>query len=178
MINPLPVKGCRLSETSRQQPVMLDRAVLFDFELAGMRLRLWKRVGESYEHVLMKALGYAMFVAEFPRLAIEKDVGLRYKPDLSAQEDDGQFSFWGECGSTGARKISWLLKHAGVERLFLFKIDCGARQLAEELRATIPPRYRAPGRLRIINFAADITARTVSRRIEQVPESWYTETQV
>jgi hypothetical protein len=58
----------------------LDRAQLYDFELAGRRVRLWKRLGESYEHVLMKALGYAMYVAEFPSLEIERRVGLRYRP--------------------------------------------------------------------------------------------------
>ena len=133
---------------------MLNRAILYDFELVGARLRLWKRSGESYEHVLMKALGYAMYVTDFPRLTIEKDVGLRYKPDLSAQKDDGRFAFWGECGTTAARKIAWLLKHAGVEKLVLFKIDRGVAQLADELRENIPPRYRAPGKLQIVNFTA------------------------
>jgi len=99
--------------------------MLYDFELAGRRVRLWQRTGESYEHVLMKALGYAMFVREFPALEIEQRVGLRYKPDLVARrgnDTDGAdfakpFAFWGECGTTALRKINWLLKHAGVARL-------------------------------------------------------------
>lgn len=47
-------------------------------------MRLWQRPGESYGHVLLKALGYAMFVGEYPGLEIELSVGLRYKPDLVA----------------------------------------------------------------------------------------------
>ena len=100
----------------------LDRAVLYDFELAGRRVRLWKRLGESYEHVLMKALGYAMFIEEYPTLEIEQHVGLRFKPDLVARDAAGQLLFWGECGRNSAIKTAWLLKHTRVERLALFKI--------------------------------------------------------
>jgi hypothetical protein len=155
---------------------MLEQALLYDFELAGRRVRLWKKLGESYEHVLMKALGYAMFVREFPSLEIERRVGLRYKPDLVAQGDDGRLLFWGECGANSVRKTVWLLKHAGVERLVLFKIERGVAPLAAMLRAEIAPRYRPPGRVLLINFVEDVVARTLERRIERVPKSWYTET--
>ena len=156
--------------------------MLYDFELAGRRVRLWQRTGESYEHVLMKALGYAMFVAEFPALEIERRVGLRYKPDLVARGAGREFeapcAFWGECGQTAVRKTAWLLKHAGVARLVLFKIINHPAALAEELRAAVDPRYREPERLVIINFKGDITALARERRIERVPESWYTRTVV
>jgi hypothetical protein len=131
----------------------------------------------------MKALGYAMFVAEFPALEIEQRVGLRYKPDLVARggglEFEPPFAFWGECGQTAVRKTLWLLKHAGVARLVLFKIIHNSAALVNELRAAIDERYRAPERLVLINFQSDIVARTTSeRRIARVPESWYTRTVV
>jgi hypothetical protein len=154
--------------------------MLYDFELAGRRVRLWQRTGESYEHVLMKALGYAMFVGEFPALEIERRVGLRYKPDLVARGDEAEFAlpfaFWGECGQTAVRKTAWLLKHAGVARLVLFKIIGQPAALVSELRAAIDARYRAPGRLVVVNFAPDIAARTRARRIAHVPDDWYTRT--
>ncbi|HEV7904232.1 MAG TPA: hypothetical protein VGO96_10360 [Pyrinomonadaceae bacterium] len=154
----------------------------YDFELTGRRVRLWQRTGESYEHVLMKALGYAMFVAEFPALEIEQRVGLRYKPDLVARgagrEFDAPFAFWGECGQSAVRKTLWLLKHAGVARLALFKIINNSAALVEELRAAIDARYRAPERLVLFNFRGDIVAHTRERRIARVPESWYTRTVV
>lgn len=59
--------------------------MLHDFYLAEKRIRLWQRVGESYEHILMKALGFAMFAEEYPQMEIETKVGLRYKPDLVAR---------------------------------------------------------------------------------------------
>jgi hypothetical protein len=69
---------------------------------------LWQRVGESYEHVLMKALGYAMFVSIYPNLEIETKIGLRYKPDLIARKGNSEYEFWGECGQNSIRKTHWI----------------------------------------------------------------------
>jgi hypothetical protein len=151
--------------------------MLHDFTLAGRRVRLWQRPGETYTHVLLKALGYAMFVGEYPQLEIEPKVGLRYYPDLVARTDApgrAPFAFWGECGLVSMRKVAWLLKHAGVERLALFKLIGHADALTAELRAAVAPRYRPEGRLLLVNFVADIGARAADRRIAQVPQSWYT----
>jgi hypothetical protein len=148
--------------------------------LAGRRVRLWQRAGESYGHVLLKALGYAMFVGEYPQLEIELRVGLRYKPDLVARSDGAgaRFPFWGECGMVSMRKVAWLLKHGGVGRLALFKIDCGVGAFVRELREAVEPRYREGGRLVLFNFAEDIESLSAERRFESVPESWYTKTVV
>lgn len=160
--------------------------MLYDFELAGRRVRLWKRGGETYRHVLLKALGYAMFVGEYPDLEIELPVGLRYKPDLVALAASGnglptqgaRFRFWGECGLVTMRKVAWLLKHGQIDRLALFKIDCGVAPLVRELRESVEARYRQAGRLKLVNFVGDIEERTASRRIASVPGSWYTEVEV
>ncbi len=155
--------------------------MIHDFMLAGRRMRLWQRPGESYEHVLMKALGYAMFVDEYPNMEIEPRVGLRYRPDLIARVDEPgrlPFAFWGECGQVSMRKVGWLLKHAGVERLVLFKLIGHVDALVAELRATVAARYRAAGRLVVINFDHEIVARTAERRVARVPQSWYTLTVV
>ena len=157
--------------------------MLYDFELVGRRVRLWRRRGESYGHVLMKALGYAMFVAEYPNLEIELPVGLRYKPDLVAlNEAEGgagaRFRFWGECGMVSMRKVAWLLKHGDAERLVLFKTGSGVKAYTRELRDTVEPRYRGGGRLTLVNFAPDIAERAAERRIESVPVSWYEKIEV
>lgn len=154
--------------------------MLHDFQLAGKRVRLWQRPGESYEHVLLKALGYALFVGEYPQLEIETRVGLRYKPDLIARSivDDGngsEFLFWGEAGENSLRKTVWLLKHARVRRLALFKIAVNTVQLATQLRAAIPPKYRANGKLILINFNEDIVRLTADKQIEKVSADWFSE---
>src|SRR5919202_1014481 len=144
--------------------------MLHDFELAGRRVRLWQRPGETFGHVLLNALGYAMFVGEYPGLEIELPVGLRYKPDLVAPNDSGggrprsgaRFLFWGECGLVTMRKVAWLLKHGDAERVVLFKLNCGVRPLVQELRDAVEPRYREGGRLQLVNFAADVAERAAS----------------
>lgn len=152
--------------------------MLYDFELRGRRVRLWQRPGESYEHILMKALGFVMFVDEFPNLEIEVKVGLRYKPDLVAQNERGEFIFWGECGANSVRKTVWLLKHARVEKLVLFKIGQNVRQLIEQLREEIAPRYRVNGKLSLINFNSDIVHLTADRKIDFISSDWYSETKI
>lgn len=148
--------------------------MLHDFQLAGERMRLWQRRGESYEHVLMKALGYAMFARQYPTLEIEVKVGLRYKPDLVARNADGEFLFWGEAGANSLRKTNWLLKHTRIERLALFKIGQNASQFVEQLRQEIPAKYRDDGRLILINFVGDIKNLTAGKRIEKVSNDWFT----
>lgn len=150
--------------------------MLYDFQLAGQRVRLWQRTGESYGHVLMKALGYAMFVGKYPNLEIETKIGLRYKPDLIARGKANDFLLWGEAGANSIRKTHWILKHTRTRRLVLFKIGRNAGQLAAQLGQEIPEKYRAEKRLMLVNFVSDIADLTASRQIEKVAKDWFTET--
>jgi hypothetical protein len=149
--------------------------MLHDFELAGKRMRLWQRQGESYEHILMKALGFAMFSRKYPTLEIEVKVGLRYKPDLIARNEHGDFLFWGECGSNSLRKTNWLLKHTRTERLVLFKIGQNPKQLIKQLLEEIPKKYRMADRLLLVNFVSDIKDLTASKQIAKVSQDWFKE---
>lgn len=152
--------------------------MLHDFQLAGRRVRLWQRNGESYEHILMKALGYAMFVERYPMLEIEIKVGLRYKPDLVARDAGGEFLFWGEAGANSLRKTAWLLKHTRTRKLALFKIGQNVGQLVTQLRREIPAKYRPKDRLILINFVGDIVNLTAAEQIEKVSKDWFTETKI
>jgi len=141
-------------------------------------MRLWQRQGESYGHVLMKALGYAMFVAAFPNLEIETRVGLRYKPDLIALNDEHDFAFWGECGQNSIRKTHWILKHTRTEKMVLFKIAANAEQLIRQIRSEIPAKYRPPAKLRLINFVGGIDGLTASKQIAKVSDEWFNEFEI
>ena len=152
--------------------------MLYDFNLAGRRVRLWQRTGESYAHVLMKALGFAMFVEKYPNLEIEVKVGLRYKPDLISRGENGDFEFWGECGANSIRKTAWILKHTRTEKFVLFKIGQNAAQLASQLREEIPSKYRPRGRFVLIDFTNEIADLTASRQIEKVSEDWFTQIEI
>ena len=152
--------------------------MLHDFHLAGKRVRLWQRLGESYEHVLMKALGFAMFVKDYPQMEIETRVGLRYKPDLVARDAKGEFLFWGEAGANSMRKTAWLLKHTRTEKLALFKIGQNAAPLVAQLRQEIPAKYRSKNRFYLINFVAEIASLTASKEIAKVSRDWFTEFEI
>jgi hypothetical protein len=152
--------------------------MLHNFLVNGENVKLWQRTGESYQHILMKALGYAMFVKDYPDLQIETPVGLRYKPDLIVVSDQRDYKFWGECGQNAVRKTVWLLKHTDVEKLVLFKIGQNVEQIAKLLRAEIVPKYRPPGRLILINFVKEIVDLTATKQIEKVSRDWYSETEI
>ncbi len=152
--------------------------MLHIFDVNGEKLRLWQAIGEGYEHVLMKALAYAIFVEPYPRLQIEVKVGLRYKPDLISVDDDGQFDFWGECGLVSMTKTAWILKHSSAKRVAIFKIGTEAEQLAKHLRTAIAEKYRPVGRLTIFNFVSEIRNLTASKQIAKVSTDWYTTTPV
>jgi len=154
------------------------KKMLHDFTLAGRRMRLWQRPGESFEHVLMKALAYAMFVGEFPNLEIERRVGLRYKPDLIAYDERGDFAFWGECGQNSIRKTHWILKHTRTEKMVLFKISGSVEQLIKQIRAEIPEKYRLNGKLKLVDFVSEIVKLTETKQIAKVSKDWFDEFEI
>ena len=144
-----------------------------DFLLANKKIRLWQRLGESYQHILMKALGYAMFVGEYSNLEIETKIGLRYKPDLIACGENGNYRFWGECGQNSIRKTNWILKHTQTEKLVLFKIAVNREQFVKKIREEIPAQYRKDGKLVLINFDSDIVNLTAARQVSKVSKDWF-----
>ena len=76
----------------------------------GRRLVLVKKPGEGAEHVLMKALLWALYLPAYPALAVEVPVGDRYKPDVVALAADGRPAFWGEAGKVSAAKYRALAR--------------------------------------------------------------------
>ena len=147
-------------------------AKTYHFRIAGQRVTLHKKNGESYEHVLMKALGFAMFRSQFPNLEIEKRIGLRYKPDLIALNELGKAEFWGECGQVGLRKIAWIAKHSGAQQLALFKFNITADHFIAQVRDEVEARYRPPSRIRLFNFDS-IVMKEAGEEFTEVLESWY-----
>ena len=80
------------------------------FRAHGSTLVLVKRPIESTEHVLQKALLWALYLPSYPDLRVEVPLpgASRYKPDLLAL--DGQRPlFWGECGVVSIAKLTDLL---------------------------------------------------------------------
>lgn len=77
----------------------------------GAALVLVKRSDESAEHVLQKALLWALYLPDYPTLRVEVPLPTpsRYKPDLLVYEDERP-RFWGECGTVSVAKLQDLLR--------------------------------------------------------------------
>lgn len=78
----------------------------------GQTLVLVKRPEESGEHVVQKALLWALYLDRYPTLAVEQRLPFpsRYKPDLFALDARGDVTFWGECGVVGVEKMRALFR--------------------------------------------------------------------
>lgn len=157
----------------------LKLSELYHFCIYGTRLKLYKRVGESSEHVLMKALGYGLFHKTYPALEIERDLGGRYKPDLVALNEQAGIDFWGECGSVGLRKIGWLAKHSGAKQIAFLKWGLtvmAAKSFIGQIQDEVRQRYRPDSRLVLINFAPELieeSLREAETAIIEIPDRWY-----
>lgn len=84
---------------------------------------LVKRPYESTEHVVMKALLWALYLPDYPDLTVEVSVGDRYKPDVVALNGQGPPRFWGEAGEVSVAKIRALTRRYRSTHLALAKWD-------------------------------------------------------
>lgn len=76
---------------------------------SGQQVVFIKKQGERAEHVIMKALLWALYLPPYPDLRVEVVIGGRYKPDVVALDPLGAPRFWGEAGQVGAEKLRRLL---------------------------------------------------------------------
>jgi hypothetical protein len=77
----------------------------------GQTLVLIKRPNESAEHVIQKALLWAMYLPRYPHVRVEVPLAQpsRYKPDLLALDAHAEPIFWGECGEVSTEKLRFLV---------------------------------------------------------------------
>lgn len=111
----------------------------------GRQVVFVKRPVEHSRHVLMKAFLWALYLPAYPGLAVEIDIGDRYRPDVVALGDDGRPRFWGEAGEVGREKIRALARRHPDAHLAIARWDERLAPLAEVVRAALSGvRRRAP----------------------------------
>jgi hypothetical protein len=76
----------------------------------GQQVVFIKKAQESTEHVMMKALLWALYLPLYPDMAVEVQIGDRYKPDLVVLDSQNKPRFWGEAGQVGRQKIVTLVR--------------------------------------------------------------------
>ena len=82
----------------------------FTFKAHGSQIVFVKQANENVEHVLMKALLWALYLPAYPGLRVEVGIGDRYKPDVILLDDAGIPRFWGEAGQVGEAKWRGLFR--------------------------------------------------------------------
>lgn len=108
----------------------------FTFELASPKVNeklvLVKGESEHRAHVVLKVLSYLLFYD--PRLAIDAEVGMHYKPDLSVQGEFGLPELWIDCGDVTLKKVRSLARKLKNTRFVLVK---ASRRNLEQFRRTM-----------------------------------------
>jgi len=115
----------------------------------GRRLVLVKRREESAEHVIQKALLWAMLLPEYPDLRVEVPLPrpIRYKPDLLALDAMDEPLFWGECGEVSVEKLRFLLSRFRRTRFVFSKWNARLEPFAALIEEALPERREAPAEL-------------------------------
>jgi len=131
------------------------------FRAHGSQVVFVKRSIEKTSHVLMKAFVWALYLPEYPDLAVETPIGLRYKPDVVALDPNRQPSFWGESGQVGADKLEALLRRYRNTHFAFAKWDTRLDMLQASIaRITRTSRRSAP--IDLLHFPADSAERFIA----------------
>jgi hypothetical protein len=121
----------------------------------GQSLVLVKRPIESAEHVLQKALLWAIYLPRYPALRVEVHLPQpsRYKPDLLALDVLQAPSFWGECGEVAIEKLRFLLSRYRSTHFVFSKWDARLDPFAEFITRAMPSNRRSAP-VELISFPA------------------------
>lgn len=107
------------------------------FKAHGRQVVFVKKKQERLEHVLMKALLWALYLPFFPDLAVEVPIGDKYKPDVVSRSGFAQPRFWGEAGKVGEEKIRSITRRYPRTHFALAKWDTFLEPYAEAVRAAL-----------------------------------------
>jgi len=132
----------------------------------GQSTQLSKAPGESVQHLLLKALCWALYLPQYPSAICEPsadcriDVGSPYRPDAVALGSTAQPVWWAECGSVSAQKLGTLVAQLPDTHFTVAKwARSDVSGYASSLRAALPSQGRAP--FEVLSFPED-TERFIS----------------
>ena len=126
----------------------------------GKQVVFVKKVNERTEHVLMKALLWALYLPTFPDVVIVIRIGDLYKPDLVSLDARGRPRFWGEAGRVGVEKIRSLARRYRDTHFAIAKWDTHLKPFIAIVSGALGGVKRtAP--FDLLNFAPDSAERFV-----------------
>ena len=130
------------------------------FRAHGQQVVLIKRPIEKSTHVLMKAFLWALYLPDYPALAVEVGIGLRYKPDVVGLDEAGDPVFWGESGQVGADKLETLLRRYRRTHFAFAKWETRLDPLAATVSA-VAQKARRTAPIDLFNFPPDSAERFI-----------------
>ncbi|HID85990.1 MAG TPA: hypothetical protein EYP55_01255 [Anaerolineae bacterium] len=133
----------------------------YRFKVHGRSVLLVKRAWESEEHVLLKILGFALYLPRYPRLIIEPRMDDRYRPDLVQLDERGRPLFWGECGTVGMAKLRRLARRHRQTHLAFFQWEPELEHYVALIEKAVAGLRRA-GPVELVGFPLDAATRFVA----------------
>jgi len=126
----------------------------------GQQVVLIKKPLESQEHVVMKALLWALYLPQYPGLTIEVAIGDRYKPDVVALDSFGEPLFWAEAGQVGRDKLRSLARRYRQTHFAIGRWASSLEPLADLAREAMAGLGRSAP-FDLIRFPADSVERFI-----------------
>ncbi|MDZ4767032.1 MAG: hypothetical protein SGI73_21035 [Chloroflexota bacterium] len=126
----------------------------------GKKVVFAKGSNESAEHVLMKALIWALYLPMYPDLTVEIRIGDRYKPDVVQLDAAGKPTFWGESGKVSPDKIESLARRYRGTHFVISKWSMKLDPVADLVRAA-RVQYPSAAPFDLLSFPHDAAARFV-----------------
>lgn len=142
----------------------LHLAGKWSFSSRGKKLVVYKKSGEKPSHVWLKALVWALYLADYPDLTVEVGIGHRYKPDLISMAADGKPLFWGECGQVTPGKLEKLFRQFPETHFVVAK--WGRAQGWDRILQDVLPDKPRKAPVELICFPEDSGERYISERGE------------
>jgi len=128
----------------------------------GEKVVFVKQRHERIEHVWMKAFLWALYLPQYPGLAVEVKIGDKYKPDVVKMDlRRGRPVFWGEAGQVGPGKIESLVRRYPETHFAMAKWDTRLAPFVEIVEAAVADVDRdAP--FDLIRFPEDAGSRFIA----------------
>lgn len=121
-----------------------------------LSLTLYKRSGESRDHVMLKLLGAVFCAGVAPEVNVVVEPPLRvdgYTPDVVAMGDDVERPrLWVECGDTAVYKLDRLSRALGKQTPIM--VLKKGRHIASALRTAMDETMARPRRAVVVGFDA------------------------
>ena len=129
----------------------------------GIQVVFVKKPNERSAHVIMKALLWALYLPQYPDMAVEVRIGDKYKPDVVRLDAEGYPVFWGEAGAVSAAKIASLVRRYRDTHFVMSKWDTRLDPYATLVRKALTGVQRSAP-FDLIRFPADSAARFIGEK--------------